>query len=147
MYLITRTYISTINHGLTVTNQNLLVYSMIYIQNRNSAILLALRTHLLFLGIPNRSVISLCMPNPTKQGSAFPILAALRLAILLCLQSDFGRVVAVFATVCSTWTRVNIGTSKRSILVSRGDISLLGNRRGNKMTCRTGVGKTCVKFN
>ena len=69
----------------------------------------------------------------------------LRLAILLCLQGDFGRLVIVLATVCSTWTLVNIGTSKRSILVPRGDISLLCNRRGNKMTCRTGFPKTSFK--
>ena len=46
--------------------------------------------------------------------------------------------IVVCAPPCSTWISINIGTSKRSILVPGGDETLVQNRKANKLACRTG---------
>lgn len=43
------------------------------------------------------------------------------------------------ALVCSSFSAVNLGTSKRSVLTPEGDERVLGVRRGNKLTARTGT--------
>ena len=59
-----------------------------------------------------------------------------RLAISLILASKLDELVAAFAVVCSTWTPVNQGTSKRSFLCPLGDQNVAAVRRGNKMMSR-----------
>lgn len=43
----------------------------------------------------------------------------------------------MIAVVCSSWSVVNLGTSKRDILTPLGDETCTGVRVGNKMTSRT----------
>lgn len=61
-----------------------------------------------------------------------------RLAVLLILQSAFGKLVAILAPPCSTWISINCGTSKRTIITPSGDETYLQNRKANKLATRTG---------
>lgn len=62
--------------------------------------------------------------------------AGLALAIKLILHGKFDEVVAIFATCCSTWTPVNRGTGKRSIVLPEGDEQVVSVRKSNKMVSR-----------
>lgn len=42
------------------------------------------------------------------------------------------------AVVCSTWSAINLATSKRDILTPYGDVSLAGVRSANSMVARRG---------
>jgi hypothetical protein len=55
-------------------------------------------------------------------------------AILNATPGDFCVLIAL---VCSSWTAVNAGTSKRSVTNARGDESVQSVRRGNCMLART----------
>ena len=57
--------------------------------------------------------------------------AWLRLLVIALIQSGFGLVFLMAGVVCSTWVAVNVGTSKRSLLVPSGDMSSLATRKGN----------------
>lgn len=63
--------------------------------------------------------------------------ALLRLLVIALIQSGFGLVFLMAGVVCSTWVAVNVGTSKRSLLVPSGDISSLATRKGNIQISRT----------
>lgn len=57
--------------------------------------------------------------------------------MIALIQSGFGLVFLMAGVVCSTWVAVNVGTSKRSLLVPAGDISSLATRKGNIQISRT----------
>lgn len=82
------------------------------------------------------SVTQKISPSPQP----LPARHRVRLVVLLVLNSAFGQTLAAMGTVCSTWTTVNAGTSKRSILCPDGDPSGLATRKGNIMVGRTAVG-------
>ena len=60
------------------------------------------------------------------------------MAIILVLHGRFQQFIAFLAPVCSSYSAVNIGTSKRSILTPFGQIGNTHVRRGNKMISRWG---------
>ena len=66
-----------------------------------------------------------------------PVLCFLRLALLLALSGSTDTVLFTIAVVCSTWSAVNLATSKRDILTPYGDVSLPGVRSANRMVART----------
>lgn len=82
----------------------------------------------------DRSDLFLTHPGMSLPASTW----AVRLAVVLAMQSSFGVLVTMLAPPCSTWISINIGTSKRSILVPGGDETLVQNRKANKLACRTG---------
>lgn len=63
--------------------------------------------------------------------------SSLRLAIQLCLNGLVNEALFVIAVVCSSWSAVNLGTSKRDELVPYGDVTVAGVRCGNRMVGRT----------
>lgn len=66
-----------------------------------------------------------------------------RLAIILVLQGEFGKLLVHLAPPCSTWIGINRGTSKRTILCPAGDESLLQNRKSNKIAARPSCNNIC----
>lgn len=68
-----------------------------------------------------------------------PLSNLLRLIVILFLQSSFGKVLCFCGIVCSTWIGINLGTSKRSVLVPGGDETSVATRKGNIMCARTRV--------
>ena len=65
------------------------------------------------------------------------VLWFLRLALLLALSGSTDTALFTIAVVCSTWSAVNLATSKRDILTPYGDVSLPGVRSANRMVART----------
>lgn len=78
-----------------------------------------------------------CRLAPTPPSAT--VLLNPRLVLILCLRSRFNEALGSLGTVCSTWTTINQGCSKRSLLCPGGDPSLLANRKGNKMVARTAL--------
>lgn len=76
-------------------------------------------------------------PNTTLVKLSF--FASLRLLVVAFLESGFGLVFCIAGIVCSTWVAVNLGTSKRSILVPGGDPNSVATRKGNRQIGRTGL--------
>lgn len=60
-----------------------------------------------------------------------------RLCVWLILQLCPGDSLAVIATVCSSFSRMNVGTSRRSILLPEGWSELAYVRQANSMMSRT----------
>ena len=60
----------------------------------------------------------------------------LRLALVLCLCGRPAEAAFVIAVVCSSWSAVNLATSKRSVLTPFGDQSLTSVRSANRMVAR-----------
>ena len=74
-----------------------------------------------------------------------------RLLVIALLQSGFGLAFLVAGVVCSTWVAVNVGTSKRSVLIPSGDPSSLATRKGNIQISRTQrntarKSKVCLRY-
>lgn len=63
----------------------------------------------------------------------------LRLAIWAILNAQEDRFWVLMGTVCSSWVHLNVGTSKRSILLPSGDESKAYIRDANSMLSRTSV--------
>ena len=75
----------------------------------------------------------------------------MRLALALALNgSIITTALFTIAVVCSTWSAVNLATSKRDTLTPYGDVSLPSVRSANRMVARTGfpylmiMGNGCV---
>ena len=62
----------------------------------------------------------------------------LRLALALCLSGRVAEACFVVAVVCSTWSSVNLATSKRDLLCPYGDQRVPSVRSGNRMVARLG---------
>jgi hypothetical protein len=52
------------------------------------------------------------------------------------LNCDFENFAVLIALVCSSWTPMNMGTSKRSILTPLGDEAVPSVKQGNVMAAR-----------
>ena len=74
-----------------------------------------------------------CVP----QNLAILFMPLPRLAILLILHGRAQELIAFLAPVCSSYSAVNLGTSKRSLLTPLGQLCNTSVRRGNKMVSRT----------
>ena len=61
----------------------------------------------------------------------------LRLVLALCLAGKVGEAFFSLAVVCSSWSSVNLGTSRRDLLCPLGDPTVPTNRQGNTMVART----------
>ena len=61
-----------------------------------------------------------------------------RLALGSILNGKVADLVAMLGIVCSSWSSVNVATSKRSWLTPYGDQTLTGVRVGNRMVARRG---------
>lgn len=77
------------------------------------------------------------LPQPSD--SLIPLPGHPRLALAMVLAGCVEGFLLLAALVCSSFSAVNLGTSKRSVLTPEGDERVLGVRRGNKLTARTGT--------
>ena len=59
-----------------------------------------------------------------------------RLAIVLCVAGKPEATLYVLAVVCSSWSAVNLATSKRDVLTPYGDENVTSVRTGNRMVAR-----------
>lgn len=62
----------------------------------------------------------------------------LRLALNLALYGSTFSALYTIAVVCSTWSAINLGASKRDLLTPYGDVSVASVRSANRMVARTG---------
>ena len=60
------------------------------------------------------------------------------LSMALCLSGRVAEACFVIAVVCSTWSSVNLATSKRDLLCPYGDQRVPSVRSGNRMVARLG---------
>ena len=67
----------------------------------------------------------------------FPCNIDLRMSVALVLAGRIEEALYTLAVVCSTWSVVNAGTSKRDLLTPLGDIRIPGVRCANRMVART----------
>lgn len=85
------------------------------------------------------NVLLVIIPN-----QKFKTIFLLRLALTLALHGLAATALFTIAVVCSTWSAVNLATSKRDILTPYGDVSLAGVRSANRMVARRGPMLTAI---
>ena len=57
---------------------------------------------------------------------------------MMVLQGRFRDLFVMLAPVCSSWSTVNVASSRRSLLTPLGNTFFASVRRGNRMVTRTG---------